>query len=283
MATVPAAPQLYGQSFAHRNYFIKTMSSGKPVISEPFVTAVNDTPVIMMTAPLKDENGVVKGVLAGSIDLFAKTGLFGVVKDTRIGTTGYLYLFAKDRTMIMHPVWSRIMTKDVKPGANVLFDKALEGFEGSGETVNSKGISFLASFKRLQTTGWILAANYRLDEAFAPITRFRDYFLMVMAIMLLGAVALAWRLGQSFSRPIEAMVEQLKSLAKPGSDRSQRLDTCRNDELGVLAASFNSMLDEILQGERELKMAQLDLSKSEKIVSEGQLAAGVAHEINNPH
>ncbi len=163
-----------------------------------------------------------------------------------------------------------------------VFDKALEGFEGTGETINSRGKRFLVSFKRLKTTGWVLAANYHTEEAFAPITRFRNYFLMGTVVVLLIAIALAWKLGGSFARPVENIVGQLKRLAEPDADRSQRLDTSRSDEFGTLAASFNALLDEILQGEKDLKMAQLYLYQSEKMASVGQLPAGVAHEINNP-
>ncbi|MBV5337284.1 MAG: HAMP domain-containing protein, partial [Deltaproteobacteria bacterium] len=184
--------------------------------------------------------------------------------------------------MIMHPDRSRIMQKDVLPGVNVFFDKALEGFEGSGETVNSKGVKNLASFKRLQTTGWLLAANYPLLEAFEPITRFRNYFLVGMFVVLLSAVALSWKLGSGFARPIEGFVRQLNNLVKPDSDRKQRLDSRRADELGVLAASFNTLLDEVQRNEQELKEAQVQVLQSEKLASVGQLAAGVAHEINNP-
>ncbi|HIJ86439.1 MAG TPA: response regulator [Desulfuromonadales bacterium] len=256
IASFPPRPETYGKSFAQRDYFTKTMSSGIPYISPPFITAANDHPAVMMTALIRARDGSVKGLLCGAIDLLEKDGLFGTVKDTRLGSSGYLYLFAADRTMIMHPDRSRIMKQDVKPGANRMFDKALDGFEGSGETINSKGQHFLASFKHLQSTNWILAANYPAAEAYQPITRFRNYFLVSMIAAMLAAIALAWKLGIGISRPLTGFIEQFTDLVQPDSDKRQRLDDHRSDELGLLARSFNTLLDEVQRRETALMAAE---------------------------
>ena len=134
-----------------------------------------------------------------------------------------------------------------------MFDMALKGFEGSGETINSRGVPFLASFKRLQTTGWILAANYPTDEAYQTIARFRNYYLPGMILVLLISMVLAWRLGAGITRPLSGFTLQIRDLTQPNSDRRQRLDVNRADELGQLAGSFNALLDELQQNEQELK------------------------------
>ena len=114
-----------------------------------------------------------------------RDNFLGDLSRIRIGQSGYPYLYATDRTMIMHPDKERILKKDVPPGVNRLFDRAIDGFDGTGVTVNSRGIEMLASFKHLKTTTWILAANHLTVEAFAPITKARRYWLAAMVLAVL--------------------------------------------------------------------------------------------------
>lgn len=75
------------------------------------------------------------------------------------------------------------------------------------------------------------------------------------------------------SVPVEELVAATHHVA--GGDLSGTIDETRQDELGMLARSFNQMT-------RKLSEARLQLVHSDKMVSLGRLAAGVAHEINNP-
>jgi len=256
LATSPVVPQLHGSSYSHREYFIHTIKTNTPQISLPIISTVNGHPIVMMTSLIHNPDGSIKGLLCGGIDLLETGGLFGSLSDVRLGSTGYLYLFATDRTMIMHPDRSRIMKRDVTPGKNKLFDRSLKGFEGSGETINSNGLSFLTSFKHLQSTNWILAANYPVAEAYQPITRFRNFYLMGMLFVLLAAIALAWKLGIGIAKPLTCFTTRINALAQPGSDKRQRLDDHRADELGLLAGSFNALLDEVQRRELELRESE---------------------------
>ena len=260
VASFPQVKHLRGSSFSDHEFFKSSKNSGKPYISSPFLSKIDQNPVISMTVPLLTENGAMKGLLCGEINILSKDNLLGELSQVRLGSSGYMYLFARDRTIIMHPDNSRIMKKDVLPGVNKLFDKALEGFEGSDETINSKGLPFLTSFKRLQSTGWILAANYPLEDAMQSLTSFSNYYSAGMLMMILIAIGLTWKLGIGIATPLTNLSAQVRDLAHTDSVTSRRIESKHVDEIGILADSFNSLLDVLRQREQKYR----DLFESSK-------------------
>lgn len=232
-------------------YLKKTLLTMTPQISEPFFsTQENRRPVVMFTAPVFGKDGQVIAILAGNIDLL-NDNFLGHLAKVHLGENGYLYLYNQERTLIVHPDRSRVLKQDVPLGANKLFDRALEGFEGSGETVTSRGLHALSSFKRLPATGWILAANFPMVEAYAPIRVAQRNFLLALAVMLFVSAVTTWGLMRWLTAPLGDLARQLLTFS--GSESASSVQISTRDEIGVLAGTFNQMLSRLTLKERALK------------------------------
>ncbi len=82
------------------------------------------------------------------------------------------------------------------------------------------------------------------------------------------------------SRPLREMTEVALDVARGNYGAETPLTS--NDELGVLASSFNTMSRKMAEDIARLKEINLAMMRTEKLAAAGALATGVAHEVNNP-
>lgn len=231
-----------GRDISFRDYYKQTIKSGKPIISPPFFsTHTPGTPSVMFTVPIRDKAGHLIAILGAGLNLL-QNNFLGDMSRIRIAKTGYLYLISHDRTMIMHPDKTRIMKIAAKPGENKLLDKAINGFEGTGENTDSKGQHALTSFKHLQATDWILGANYPLNEAYEPIQRGEKYFALAVVFCTAVIIFVVRFIMNQYTHTLVRFADHVRHIThKQGSDRLFQHDS--KDEIGILVQTFNAMVE----------------------------------------
>ncbi len=252
----PRLPGRRGKDFSFREYYLQTVQTGKPFISNPYSSSKHGRPTIMMTAPVFNANKQLVAILGGAMDLLVQDSFFHTLTKAKMGKTGYYFLFAPDRTMIIHPDHSRIMQQDVLPGVNRMFDLALDGFEGSGETVNSKGLHSISSFRRLKTNNWILAANLPVDEAFQPVKRFRLVYLGGMLLVVLAGIGGTWWLGRTITGGLSRLAGSIAGMDPRQLDRIETAEADDTHEVQQLADAFNGLVSQIELERRKLLKSQ---------------------------
>ena len=152
------------------------------------------------------------------------------------------------------------MKSAASPGVNRLFDRAIGGFEGSGETVNSAGVEMLSSFKRLRMTSWIVAANYPVAEAYAPLNQAKDFFLIATMVATSVLLLLTWFIMRHLMSPLGVITRHLEHMPeRSGAERLVEIDSM--DEIGILAKSFNKMIKSLDRQREELKEQALLLER----------------------
>jgi signal transduction histidine kinase len=118
--------------------------------------------------------------------------------------------------------------------------------------------------------GKISEQTGRVDDM--RVATLRVLLSSLIAVPLI-VVALAVYLSRSIARPLAIIGEGASRIA--AGDLQARVPLAGNDEFGTLAAELNEMAG-------SLKRHQEELVRSEKLAGLGRLAAGIAHEINNP-
>jgi PAS domain S-box-containing protein len=245
-------PGRRGKDLSYREFIKRTVATRQPCISEPYIsTHAPQHPAITMTAPIFDRHGNLAGMLMGSIDLLGKN-LLADMSTTRIGQSGYLFMSDNRRVLIVYPDKKRIMKLAVPPGANKLYDRAVEGLEGSGETVNSSGVPVISSYKRVQMTSWLLGASYPRSEAYAPLYQAERYFRIVTVVSSAMLLFFTWLVMKRLLMPLLAMTRHVKLLPEnPDGEHHVLIDSA--DEIGTLATAFNTMIDTLDRQRDRLK------------------------------
>jgi two-component system NtrC family sensor kinase len=119
-----------------------------------------------------------------------------------------------------------------------------------------------------------------------------------LGFVIFAAVLVSILVQRMVYAPLNDLKEGAVRLAD--GDLEQPIPVRSKDELGQLAESFNTMTEALRRSRselqdwghtlehkvqaatRELQLAQAEAARSEKLASVGLLAAGIAHELNNP-
>ena len=260
-ADYPAKALLRGQYLAHRDYFERTKALNQGIVARPYQSARTQEPVCTFTAPILGADGQMLAVLGCSVKLSSQESL-GLLRSQKIGESGYFYVIDQTRLIIMHADEKRILKRDIPLGSNLLLDKAFQGFEGVGETINSRGVPMLVAFKRVPLTDWVLAAQQPKAEALAPLQAMQAR----LALGILAGALLAGLVGifaiRGVTKPVSDLALATQSLEQEPLPEEHPI-LARGDEIGDLARSYQELwqglranLAQLHQTEQRLNTAQ---------------------------
>ena len=106
-------------------------------------------------------------------------------------------------------------------------------------------------------------------------------FLTITLVAALVSMILSYWISRRISVPIQKLVSASGEVAR--GNLNAKVEVKSNDELGELANTFNSMASALKERDERLKeFTRSKIMESERLAIIGQLAAGVAHELNNP-
>lgn len=232
------------------DYLEQVLETGKSMISRPIRSRLTGEHIVIFSTPIVDAAGKVTAVIAASVDL-RRSGFLRQIGTLKPGKTGYLFLMTADGVIIDHPDEARLFQHvGNSPGINHGTERALAGFEGWLEARSKDGTESIYAYKRVRTTGWILAARYPTAEAFAPMIAMRHNAFFGAGGLALAAGLLAWVLVFQLLAPLQSLRDNVAAIRHDGAEIDVLRDG-RKDEIGELGRAFHALMAEREQAERE--------------------------------
>lgn len=268
-------------------YYLRTRETLKPTVIDPAAYDYGGKKILVASfnAPILVE-GVFMGVVGNDLALdFIQSMLVATDKNLYEGS-GELALIASNGTLIATSQNADLIGK---PAANLFDAKLIDQLEKSQSEQTQithdgdrKVFQVLKSFLVAgSSTRWTLVIELPDAAVFADLQGLeadiaeqsrRDTAGMILVGLLVACAGMLmiWFVGYGIARPLKQMVVMLDDIAQGDGDLTRRLNTDRVDELGQIAAGFNTFL-----GKLQAMISQV-VSSVQKVSDSSEHTADIA-------
>jgi PAS domain S-box-containing protein len=266
-------PGRAGQSYETQPFVLA--GARAPYVQTPFYSLAYDQMIVFAAAPLRDGRGLARGILAGVTTLNTLDQI--MLERAGLGETGETYLVSSDHIMLTEP---RAAEPRAKPfgavrthGAN----QALAQINGSAlyDNYEYPAVPVVGVYTWIPELRVALLAEQSQAEAFA--TAWQNIWLTLGITLLTALITALAAIGitRGIAQPIAQLTSGAARVAQ--GDLAPMAPIARNDEIGTLAAAFNTMTAQVreliegLEGRVAARTRELEAQKEALLRSEQKL------------
>ena len=244
-----AAPD--GASHAEADFFRKVMASGKPAIGKPVMDPATGKPVLRIAVPIRNDRNEIIGVLAGASPV-ASQDLLSEILPSKLRMEGDLHVISPaDDVFVSSTDPANILQAGPAAGSNPVYDRYKQGYEGSGISVDPRGVETLNSAKRVNSTGWLVFATLSTSAAFASIETLQSEIYKNAALASIIIALLLWLFLYSQISPLGRAAKTIDAMTA-GHEELRPLPLEGSTEIRLMLDSFNRLQDRITEQQQTL-------------------------------
>jgi GAF domain-containing protein/HAMP domain-containing protein len=253
-------PGQQGQSLINDFFFRSALAA--PFTQPPFYSPSLKRVTLFSARPVTDSNGKVLGVIAGRANLGS---LKDILQDwSGMGATGETYLVAANAALLSKT--RRAAEADLsRVTINTTgVQRAIDSQSSqTGTFTGYQGRTVVGAYHWVPGLQAVLVAERERDEALRPLLLANLFNGVLTLVTILLAVLVSSWISRSIARPLSELSNTAEAIAAGNLELNASLG--REDEIGALARSFNTMTDRlrslIANLEQRISERTLDLQR----------------------
>ncbi|HSL45129.1 MAG TPA: cache domain-containing protein [Anaerolineales bacterium] len=237
------------RDYHDRAWFTEAVS-GAPTTFEVLISRTTGKPALNMSAPIRNGSGQIVGVVSivSELDEISEE-----VIEVEAGR-GILFIVDINNRVVAHPdsAYTENELRDLSTYAPVAALR--EGQTGQITFSDENGKTWRAYVSTLDN-GWGIISQQPEAEVLAPVYRFQRAAFTLIAVGTISMIAVAWLTIRRTLQPLGMLTDAVSALA--AGDLSRVAEVKSQDEIGILAATFNNMTSQLrnLIGSLEQRVA----------------------------
>lgn len=272
------------KNYSDRAWF-KGAMAGNDITYQTLIGRTTKKPALCMATPIVQQKAIAAAINICSHldDVTKQAGAVG------FGKTGFAFVIDNVGQVVAHP--NAELTSGDKLTDYSYYPpvkRFLEGKQDYLTFVDSQNIEWVSQAVRLEN-GWGIFILQQKAEAFQEERRFKQISVLIGSITILVVSGITWFLAGNLVKPLKRLTDAAQQMSDGDLNQSVELNT--NDELGILASSFNSMTKQLQESfaflensneELEIRVkertAELEVANQTK----DKFLANFSHELRTP-
>jgi methyl-accepting chemotaxis protein len=237
----PGDPKMASYDPRQRPWYKTALANpGKTLRTDAYYWAGDDAVLVSTVRTVTNKLGSPGGVV--NIDVSLKQ-LTTIVKQIKLGDTGYLLLMENNGTILVDPRQPEHNFKKLADLGDGYAQLAKAGTGLSEVTLN--GERFMVNVFPSEQLGWSFIGLIKQDEVMSSATRLTWLVGIIAAVMALIFALVGASFASLIVRPIRSVASGLEGIAQGEGDLTKSLSVRGNDETAQLANWFNQFLTAI--------------------------------------
>jgi len=246
-----------------RPWYKQALLQSSTVITKPYLDTAYNLLVVSIAKTTQS------GVVAGDLSIEA---LVDSVNTMSLPADGYAIMMHKDGTVIAYKDARKVMADITRIDSKINHQLILSNSQNGEFTpvyFESEGRDKLVWGENINNTDWQLLFVLDKQTLEAPlISLLLTQLVLVAVALLLSVLAISWLLGVLLA-PLSRVSQALSTIAGGNGDLTQRITVDTQDEVGVLADSFNRFVSsqhELISHIRQLA-TDLDFDAEKSLIT----------------